>query len=150
MSFDREWASAKEHAANNGELRLAHAHAQAGPGGGGSTGGDVPAGADLSVKEDHLGALGNAAYDLHTRLSTAGRTAETSTADAASLLKAADFRTGAALSTVHADWSSQVDTLLDACGVISDHLHYSAASHAKEERTLKTTFTASQIAGFYK
>jgi hypothetical protein len=124
-------------------MRLAHAP-------GGPAGGAGPAGADLSVNEDHLGALGNAAYDLHTRLSTDGRKADASTGEAAALMKASGFRTGNALSTVHANFSSQVSTLLDACGNISNHLSYSAASHTREERAVKTTFTVSQITQFYR
>jgi hypothetical protein len=141
LSFDNEWASVRGDAAQNVSMQLNHVD-DAGGGSGSSA-------ADLSVNEDHLGAIGSAAYDLHTRLTGDGNTAEASTSDAATMMKMYGFRTGGALTTVHDNWKSQVETLLDACADISNHLNYTAASHAKEEKSLKTAFTASQISQFY-
>ncbi|SED27574.1 hypothetical protein [Streptomyces sp. TLI_105] len=96
------------------------------PGGGGG------GGADLSVDQDKLGAIGSAAYALHGRLVKDGNHARTSTTEAGTALAGHGFLTGSALTTVQETWSSQLNTLLDACADISNHLDYSAASHAEE------------------
>ncbi|GAA3759912.1 hypothetical protein [Streptomyces tremellae] len=142
MSFDEEWASAREQAARNVGMELNHmAPEPSGPGG--------PLGKDLQVNQDHLGALGNAAYHLHDRLSADGRIADESTQTAATAMSGSNYRTGVALQGVHDTWKSQVGTLLGACALISNHLDYSASSHAKEEATIQTSMQVTAIDHYF-
>ncbi|MFF5427209.1 MULTISPECIES: hypothetical protein [unclassified Streptomyces] len=140
MSFEEEWASARSTSTSGVSMRLN----QVAPESGGS------GNADLSVDQDKLGAIGSAAYALHGRLAKDGKHAETSTGEAATQLSGNGFLTGSAMSTVQRTWSSQLSTLLDACANISNHLDYSAASHAKEEQDIKAALAASRIDQYFK
>ncbi|MFF2066493.1 hypothetical protein ACFVWZ_32605 [Streptomyces sp. NPDC058200] len=142
MSFDEEWASVRTTATADVGMRLNRAD----DGPVGSVGGN----ADLSVSQDKLGQIGGAAHELYGRLKTDGGHARTSTSDAATMLTASSFQTGSAMRTVHDTWNSQLNTLLDACANISNHLDYSAASHAKEEEDIKAAFAVSKINEYFK
>ncbi|MFD7326765.1 hypothetical protein ACFV9D_37730 [Streptomyces sp. NPDC059875] len=139
MPFDEEWASARGAEPSDVSTRLNQVAPE-------RTGGS----ADLSVQQDKLGAIGSAAYALHGRLATDGNHARTSTSEAATGLSGNGFRTGSALSTVQETWSSQLGTLLDACANISNHLDYSAASHAREEEDIRAALAASKINEYLK
>jgi hypothetical protein len=141
MSFDAEWASARTHALADVGMRLNQVPSD--PGGGSGS-------ADLSVNQDKLGAIGSAAYALHGRLLKDGNHARTSTSEAATGMSTNGFRTGAAMATVEETWRSQLSTLLDACANISNHLDYSAASHAEEEADIKAALAASKIDKYLK
>ncbi|MGW1886718.1 hypothetical protein [Streptomyces sp. NPDC001970] len=141
MSFDEEWASARSSATAGVGMRLNQVAPE--PGGGSST-------ADLGVNQDKLGAIGNAAYALHGRLAKDGNHAQASTSDAATMMTVNGFRTGSAMATVNETWKSQLNTLLDACANISNHLDYSAASHAREEEEIKAALSASKINEYFK
>lgn len=108
------------------------------------------AAADLSVKQDELGAVGHEAYGLYNRLANDGDQARASTFDAAIALTNDNFQTGSAMTKVHDTWGRQLKTLLDACANISNHLDYSAASHAKEEADIVAALTASKINAYFK
>ncbi|MEU6626345.1 hypothetical protein ABZ926_37045 [Streptomyces litmocidini] len=142
MSFDQEWASVRTTSTANVDMRLNQVAPEPGGGGGGN--------ADLSVDQDKLGAIGSAAYALHGRLVKDGNHARTSTTEAGAGLSSHGFLTGAALTTVQETWSSQLNTLLDACANISNHLDYSAASHAKEEADIAAALSASRINEYLK
>lgn len=141
MSFEQEWATARSTSGNPVSMRLNQLPGS--PGGGSGN-------ADLSVDQDKLGAIGSAAYALHGRLVKDGNHARTHTTEAATGLSGHGFRTGSALATVQETWSSQLGTLLDACANISNHLDYSAASHAKEEADIKAALAASKINEYLK
>ncbi|WP_369144500.1 hypothetical protein [Streptomyces sp. R44] len=141
MSFETEWASVRATSTTNVSMRLNQVAPE--PGGGGGS-------ADLSVDQDKLGAIGSAAYALHGRLAKDGNHARTSTTEAATQLKSHDFLTGSAMAAVQETWDEQLKTLLDACANISNHLDYSAASHAKEEQDITAALTASQIDQYFK
>lgn len=141
MSFDTEWSSVRTESTSNVSTRLNQLPTQ---GGGGS------GTADLGVNQDKLGAIGSAAYALHGRLNTTGKHANASTSEAATMMTANGFRTGAAMSTVHETWGSQLKTLLDACANISNHLDYSAASHAKDEKDIAASLSTSKINDYLK
>jgi hypothetical protein len=111
-----------------------------GPGGSGGAGK-----ADLKVASDELGAIGSDAYEIRTRLSKDGDHARPATFDASIALTNGNFDSGAALLQVHDRWNSQLLTLLDACAHISNHLDYSAASHAEEEADIATALSVSKI-----
>ncbi|XIE78723.1 hypothetical protein AB6O49_12660 [Streptomyces sp. SBR177] len=134
MSFDEEWAA---------ERRAAAARAGTRPNG--TPGG----GADLAVRQDHLGAIGHAAHELHGRLAKDGHHARTETADAASGLSRTGFRTGPALTVVQETWASQLATLLDACAHISNHLDHSAAAHARDDEDIRTALAVSRINEYF-
>ncbi|MEU2231841.1 hypothetical protein [Streptomyces vietnamensis] len=141
MSFEDEWASVRSTSTANVSMRLNQVAPE--PGGGGGS-------ADLSVDQDKLGAIGSAAYALHGRLAKDGNHARTSTTEAGTGLSSHGFLTGSALSTVQETWSSQLNTLLDACANISNHLDYSAASHAKEEADIAAALSTSKINEYLK
>lgn len=125
MTFDEEWAELREAAAGRTTLRINGAPAEGGGGGGGAP--------DLVVNRDDLGAIGNDAYDLRTRLSKEGDHARPATFDAAIALTNGNFASGAALLKVHDRWRTHLKTLLDSCAHISNHLDYTKAQHAKDE-----------------
>ncbi|MFF6777842.1 hypothetical protein ACFY8W_30425 [Streptomyces sp. NPDC012637] len=148
MSFEDEWAAARAAAADRAGIRLNRVPSQNGGGGGGGGGGT--GGAGLAVKQDHLGAIGHAAYELNGRLAKDGNHARTDTTDAATCLSRNGFRTGSAMATVQETWASQLRTLLDACAHISNHLDYSAAAHAKDDEDIRTAFAVSKISEYFK
>ncbi|MFJ4827854.1 hypothetical protein ACIP5L_31775 [Streptomyces bacillaris] len=123
MTFDEEWAELREAAAERTALRLNGVPAEGG-------GGGAP---DLVVNRDDLGAIGNDAYDLRTRLSKEGDHARPATFDAAIALTNGNFASGAAVLKVHDRWRTHLKTLLDSCAHISNHLDYTKAQHAKDE-----------------
>ncbi|MFE7514389.1 hypothetical protein ACFU8I_24640 [Streptomyces sp. NPDC057540] len=139
MSFEEEWASVRSASTADVSTRLNQVAPEPGAGG-----------ADLGVDQDRLGAIGSAAYALHGRLAKDGNHARTSTTEAATRLKGHDFLTGSAMAAVQETWDSQLKTLLDACANISNHLDYSAASHAKEEQDIAAALSASRIDQYFK
>jgi hypothetical protein len=143
MSFDNEWAVARTTATTKVSMRLNRAAAD-GPA---ASGGGNP---DLGVDQDKLGEIGSAAYALHGRLMSDGNRAQASTSEAATMMTVNGFRTGAAMATVRENWGSQLRTLLGACANISNHLDYSAASHAREEADIKAAFATSKISEYFK
>nr|WP_282697497.1 hypothetical protein [Streptomyces sp. CC208A] len=142
MSFEEEWGELKRAAAE----RQSHMRLNQLPAAGGGAVGT----ANLSVNQDNLGAIGNAAYALHGRLIKDGNHARTTTEEAATAMSSSSFRTGAAMTTVQKTWNSQLRTLLDACAHISNHLDYSVAQHAKDEEDVKTSLAVSAITGYFK
>ncbi|WMX46790.1 hypothetical protein [Streptomyces roseicoloratus] len=139
MTFEEEWAAESSAAANRASTRLNQLPAD--PGGGG--------GADLGVKQDHLGAVGHAAHELHGRLLKDGNHARNDTSGAATDLSNNGFRSGSALATVQETWGSQLGTLLDACAHISNHLDYSAAAHARDDEEIKAALAVSKINEYF-
>ncbi|WP_217228963.1 hypothetical protein [Streptomyces anulatus] len=122
MTFEKEWAELRAAAAERGALQINSAPAQ---GGGGS--------ADLVVNRDDLGAIGNDAYELRTKLSKDGDHARPATFDAAIALTNGNFASGSAVLKVHDFWQTHLKTLLDSCAHISNHLDYTKALHAKDD-----------------
>ncbi|MEU1214361.1 hypothetical protein ABZ424_18445 [Streptomyces sp. NPDC005790] len=123
MTFEEEWAELRSAAAERSAMRINSLPAEGG-------GGGAP---DLVVNRDDLGAIGNDAYGLRVRLSKEGSLAKTSTFDAAVALTSGNFASGAAVLKVHDYWQSHLNTLLDSCAHISNHLDYTKAQHAKDE-----------------
>ncbi|MFF0274547.1 MULTISPECIES: hypothetical protein [unclassified Streptomyces] len=141
MSFDDEWAGIKT-AAQEGQTATRLNQLDGGGGGGAGQGGN------LRVEQSDLAAVGDAAFKLHQRLDTDGDHAKSSTQDAGTAMKQ-DFALGPALTTLAEKWNEQVNTLLDACGHISNHLEYSKRTHADDEHWIATRFKFEQLdAGF--
>ncbi|MFF1338736.1 hypothetical protein ACFVYT_12635 [Streptomyces sp. NPDC058290] len=132
MSFDEEWSTARATAAASVSIRLNHVPTD-------------PGGGDLEINQDHIGAIGTEAFQLHERLSTDGKHAGTATVEAAGALSAENFASGAALLKLNTRWESQLKPLVAACANISNGLNYSVSSHNKEEKNLYAEFTASRI-----
>ncbi|MFE7485647.1 hypothetical protein [Streptomyces sp. NPDC057552] len=124
MSFEEEWAALRSAAAERTAMRVNGVPAEGGGGGGA---------ADLVVNRDDLGAIGNDAYALRTRLAKDGDHARPATFGAAIALTNGNFTSGAAVLKVHDRWRTHLKTLLDSCAHISNHLDYTKAQHAKDE-----------------
>ncbi|WP_406058454.1 hypothetical protein OG462_17025 [Streptomyces sp. NBC_01077] len=142
MSFEEDWAAEKVAAADSTRMRLNQVAPSAGGSGGAGN-------ADLSVSRDELGAIGGDAYVLRERLAKDGDHARPGTFDAAIALTNSDFASGSALLTVHDRWNTQLRTLLDACAHISNHLDYSAASHAREEQDIAASLSVATVSGHF-
>ncbi|MFB6898772.1 hypothetical protein [Streptomyces hydrogenans] len=142
MSFEDGWGVARDAGRNDGTgMRL---------NGLPNDQGSRSPGADLSVRQDHLGAIGHAAYGLHGRLAKDGNHARGDSAVAAGLLTAHHFHTGVVLANVLDTWDLQLRTLLDAVGHISNHLDHSVASHAKDDAEVSTSLTVSKISEYFE
>ncbi|MER8037020.1 hypothetical protein [Streptomyces hydrogenans] len=135
MSFEEEWG-----AAPGAAMRLSGLP---------NDPGRWSPGVDLSVKQDHLGAIGHAAYELHGRLAKDGNHARMDSYEAATALSGHSFRTGSALTTVQETWGFQLRTLLHAVAHISNHLDYSVASHAKDDAEVSTSLSVSKISEYF-
>ncbi|MFF3750007.1 hypothetical protein ACFYYH_06005 [Streptomyces sp. NPDC002018] len=137
MSFDEEWSQLKSDAADrsSSQTRLNQLD--------GGGGGPIPEG-DLKVTQSDLAAIGDEAFKLYRRLDTDGDHAKQSSYEAATAMKD-DFALGSALSTVTDTWNSQVDTLLEACAHISNHLDYSKNAHADDEYYIATRFRYAEL-----
>ncbi|MFI5979017.1 hypothetical protein [Streptomyces sp. NPDC051452] len=96
---------------------------------------------ELVVQQDDLGAVGHEAYslhrDLHSQADVAGMGVDSHgsghTAQAAAELSHSNFALGGSLSLTAETWTSQVNALLDACALISNHLDFSKKSHANDD-----------------
>ncbi|MFI6724720.1 hypothetical protein NRF20_11210 [Streptomyces sp. R-74717] len=137
MTFNDEWAALKANAARQVQMRLNS-----------TMSGSVDDG-DLVVHQDDLGAVGNAAFRLHSDLrkkadiAGAGlnREGAGSTAQAATELSAHNFTAGGELMTTLEVWGSQVKTVLQMCAHISNHLDYSKKAHAKDDDWIAAELT---------
>ncbi|MEU9933088.1 hypothetical protein, partial [Streptomyces anulatus] len=114
MTFEKEWAELRAAAAERRSMRLNSAPADGDGGGSGAP--------DLVVNRDDLGAIGNDACRLRTKLSKDGDHARPATFDAAIALTNGNFASGSAVLKVHDFWQTHLKTLLDSCAHISNHL----------------------------
>ncbi|MET9963008.1 hypothetical protein ABZ128_28740 [Streptomyces sp. NPDC006326] len=131
-----EWESAKAEVAAQRQVSMRLNQLPGGPGGGGQ--------ADLVAHQDDLGDVGHEAFLLHGKLQKqadiagAGSNKEGagSTMQAAAALKASKFALGGELETTVSVWTSQVQTVLQACAHISNHLDYSKKAHAEDDAAI--------------
>ncbi|MGS2588241.1 hypothetical protein [Streptomyces hebeiensis] len=137
MSFDQEWSQAKSAAAEQATSQTRLNQLDGGPTG------PIPEG-DLKVTQSDLAAIGDEAFKLYQRLDTDGDHAKQTSYEAATSLKP-DFALGTALSTVTDTWKTQVDTLLEACAHISNHLDYTENAHAEDEYYIATRFRYAEL-----
>ncbi|MCI0385775.1 hypothetical protein [Streptomyces sp. CNQ085] len=136
MSFDEEWRRLVEAAAERKatQMRLNRLD-------GGGEGGVTTSSGELTVSQKDLAAVGDAAFDLHTRLRKDGDHARESSIGAAAGLKG-DFEIGGALEHVATRWQEQLRTLTDACAHISNHMEYSNKAHADDEQHISSLFNS--------
>ncbi|MEV5443499.1 hypothetical protein AB0N23_13320 [Streptomyces sp. NPDC052644] len=133
MAWD-EWEKLKAEArARSEQMRLNMLEPQ--PSGGGVAG-------DLKVNQQDLAAVGNSAFRLFEDLGKHGRAASASTQEAAKDLTTQEFELGAALSTVEKRWEKQLQTLLDACAHISNHMDFTQNAHAGDEYFIASTLSS--------
>lgn len=137
MSFQEEWAQHKAAAAekHSASMQLNQLPAEGG--------GSAPAG-DLTVDQKDLAAVGDQAFKLYQRLDKDGDHAKATTEKAGSVLKG-DFSLGGALTDLADKWNSQVNTVLQSCAHISNHLDYTKKAHAGDEHYIATTFSVSEL-----
>ncbi|MGX1675701.1 hypothetical protein [Streptomyces sp. NPDC055400] len=126
MAWD-EWEQLKAEALHKGNAQM-QLNQLADPGGGG---GGSPQG-DLTVDFPDLAAIGDAAFRLRTRMDRESDHARISSMKAAGGLKS-EFAVGKALDHVAERWVDQVQSLLDACAHISNHLDYTKGAHKGDE-----------------
>ncbi|MFH9267962.1 MULTISPECIES: hypothetical protein [unclassified Streptomyces] len=138
MTFEKEWAELRAAAAERSAMQLNSAPAA---GGGGSS--------DLVVNRDDLGAIGNDAYELRTKLSKDGDHARPATFEAATALTNGNFASGSAVLKVHDFWQTHLRTLLDSCAHISNHLDYTKAQHAKDDVKIGGDLTSVSVLSEY-
>ncbi|MGW3360661.1 hypothetical protein ACWDFL_35600 [Streptomyces bungoensis] len=85
------------------------------------------------MHQKDLAAIGSAAHELFQDFGRYGDEARLSSMKAAGGLRGEGFALGAALDHVAEHWIEQVQTLLDACAHISDHLRSTENQHAADE-----------------
>ncbi|MFI6346404.1 hypothetical protein [Streptomyces sp. NPDC050560] len=124
MAWD-EWEQLKAEAARKQEART---RLDSVPPGGGN-----PGVGDLQANQQDLAAIGDKAFKLWQRLGTDGGHAEASVEKAAGDLTGQSFLLGGALSTTQKQWRRQLQSLLDACAQISNHLDYTQKAHQGDE-----------------
>ncbi|WP_225840069.1 hypothetical protein [Streptomyces sp. NK08204] len=137
MAWD-EWEQLKADAAKNRSTHMQLNHVVPDGGGGGGEGSR----GDLTVHQKDLAAIGSAAHELFVDFGHYGDHARISSMKAAGGLSSEGFALGAALDHVAEHWVDQVQTLLDACAHISNHLRYTKNQHAADESYIAGTLSS--------
>ncbi|KDQ67718.1 hypothetical protein ACIPJG_27125 [Streptomyces halstedii] len=136
MAWD-EWEQLKSEAAQRGStaMRLNQLPAEAGSGGPGPQG-------DLAVNQQDLAAVGDSAFKLFETLGRHGRDAWSVSQTAAKDLTTQGFALGGGLDHVQERWEKQVQSLLDACAHISNHMDFTQNAHAGDEYHIYSTVSS--------
>ncbi|MCQ0023417.1 hypothetical protein M4914_10955 [Streptomyces somaliensis DSM 40738] len=129
MAWD-EWEQLKAEAAGRaaGRMRLNGLPPEDAPNSGGPNG-------VLRVTQTDLAAIGDEAFKLYTRLWKEARVA--STDDAGTSLSTQGFTLGGALKHVSTRWEKQLNSLMDACALISNHMDFTKNAHQGDEYHIK-------------
>ncbi|MGW3624812.1 hypothetical protein [Streptomyces sp. NPDC000880] len=135
MAWD-EWEQLKASAAekDSTQIQLNQVPAET-SGGGGQQG-------DLKANQQDLAAVGNSAFKLFESLGLHGRDAWSSSQTAAKDLTTQDFELGGGLHRVQERWEKQLQSLLDACAHISNHLDFTKKAHAGDEYFIASTLSS--------
>ncbi|MFE1950387.1 hypothetical protein ACFW9D_07965 [Streptomyces sp. NPDC059524] len=155
MAWD-EWEQLKQQASERSSTQM-QLNQLAESGGGGR---------NLMVYDDDLGEVGHEAHGLHGDLRKqadvdgmgADKQGNGPSGQAAAELKGQNFTMGGALAETVRTWSSQVDSLLQACAHISNHLNYSKKAHAQDDATIAasvrnsdgSTMSVSELNKYFK
>lgn len=139
MAWD-EWEQLKADASDEGSARMQLNQAP-GQSGGAQKG-------DLAVDHQDLTGVGNSAFKLFENLGRYGRDAWSSSQTAAKDLKTQEFAIGGALDHVQERWEKSLQTLLDACAHISNHMDFTKKTHRGDDH--HTASTVSGIAALDK
>ncbi|MGW5369714.1 hypothetical protein ACWER6_32440 [Streptomyces sp. NPDC004009] len=88
---------------------------------------------DLKVTQHDLAKIGSQAHTLYTRLWDRARLSNTSVDSAAGDLTTQGFALGSGLQHVSNKWDQQLNSLMDACAHISNHMQVTKKIHAGDE-----------------
>jgi hypothetical protein len=138
MTWD-EWEQSKAEAA---EKRSTQMRLNQLPADGGATVGHGNKQGDLTVDQKDLATVGNSAFKLFEDLGRYGRNAWSSSQTAAKDLTTQKFKLGGALDHVQSRWEKQLQSLLDACAHISNHMDFSKKAHQGDEYYIASTFSS--------
>ncbi|MFJ9034179.1 hypothetical protein ACIRQP_38120 [Streptomyces sp. NPDC102274] len=136
MAWD-EWEQLKEDAAEKHSTRVRLNQLPA-EGGGGSAGQQ----GDLKTNQQDLAAVGNSAFKLFEDLGRLGRDAWSSSQTAAKDLTTQEFELGGALHLMQERWEKQLQSLLDACAHISNHMDFTKKAHQGDEYFIASTVSS--------
>ncbi|MGQ4415409.1 hypothetical protein ACN6LA_007526 [Streptomyces sp. SAS_269] len=133
MAWD-EWEQLKTEAVTRqqgGETHMQLNQLPADPGGGPTS---VPSQTgDLKVTQHDLAKIGSHAHTLYTQLWDRARLSNTGVDSAAGDLTQQGFALGSGLQYVSNKWDVQLNSLLDACAHISNHMQVTKKIHAGDE-----------------
>ncbi|WP_329062775.1 hypothetical protein [Streptomyces sp. NBC_01429] len=135
MAWD-EWEQLKAAAAERQSTHMRLNQAE------GSTAGGGGADGDLKVNQADLAAVGNSAFELFEDLGRYGRDAWSSSQSAAKDLTTQGFKLGGGLHHVQEQWEKQLQSLLDACGHISNHMNFTQKTHRSDDRAVVATVSS--------
>ncbi|MEU2183433.1 hypothetical protein [Streptomyces thermolilacinus] len=129
MAWD-EWEQLKAEASSRGadRMRLNGLPPEDLPNAGGPTG-------VLSVRQADLAAIGDEAFKLYDRMWREARVA--STEGTGANLSSQGFALGGALTHVATRWDKQLNSLMDACALISNHMDFTDKAHQGDEYHIK-------------
>jgi len=88
---------------------------------------------DLKVSQQDLANIGSHAHTLYNDLWGKGRLSTTRVDKAASDLTTQGFSLGAGLQHVSNKWDAQLNSLLDACAHISNHMQFTKKLHEGDD-----------------
>ncbi|MFJ5034598.1 hypothetical protein ACIQB5_42620 [Streptomyces sp. NPDC088560] len=132
MAWD-EWEQLKADAQSRpqGGARMQLNHLPDGPGGGSPA---LPSQTgDLKVSQHDLAKIGSAAHTLYNHLWDKARLSNTSVDSAAGDLTTQGFALGPGLQHVSNRWDTQLNSLMDACAQISNHMQATKEIHAGDD-----------------
>lgn len=151
MAWD-EWDQMKTEALESQQAGSTHMQLNQYPGDSGP--GPVPttpgSTGDLNVNQQELSKIGSHAHTLYDQLWDQARLDRTSVDKAASDLASQGFALGSGLQHVSNRWSAQLNTVLDACAHISNHMQVTKKIHNGDEAYIQRQMSsiATLDAGF--
>ncbi|WP_329208268.1 hypothetical protein OG257_15640 [Streptomyces sp. NBC_00683] len=97
---------------------------------------------DLTVDQQDLAAIGDSAFKLFEDLGRYGRDAWSSSQTAAKDLTTQEFEVGGGLDVVQKKWEKQLQSLVDACAHISNHMDFTKKAHRGDEYHIASTVSS--------
>ncbi|WP_093811802.1 hypothetical protein [Streptomyces sp. Ncost-T6T-1] len=97
---------------------------------------------DLAVDRQDLAAIGDSAFKLFEDLGRYGRDAWSSSQAAAKSLTTQEFELGGGLDVVQKRWEKQLQSLVDACAHISNHMDFTKKAHQGDEYFIVSTVSS--------
>ncbi|WP_415951350.1 hypothetical protein [Streptomyces sp. KLOTTS4A1] len=97
---------------------------------------------DLTVNQQDLAKIGDEAFKLFEGLGDHGRDAWSSSQAAAKDLTTQGFEVGSGLDRVQERWEKQLQSLLDACAHISNHMDFTKKAHQGDEHYIASTVSS--------
>lgn len=97
---------------------------------------------DLAVDRQDLAAIGDSAFKLFEDLGRHGRDAWSSSQAAAKDLITQEYELGAGLDVVQKKWEKQLQSLVDACAHISNHMDFTKKTHRGDEHFIVSTVSS--------